>query len=123
MQKGGGTLMVSPKLRELVREAKLGYTSAEVMELTGLAKGTWENMLRGVVVGPSYYRQLAVGLDLDPEIFLAEVRVCKPQYDPFESLQFVCSREIGLTATATREVLRLARGLARAGEEDGQQAA
>lgn len=102
-------MAVSPKLRQLVRDAILGYTHAEVIALTGLSEPTFYRMLRGGTVRDEQYYKLASALGVPVEPFLEAKREIVRPRDPFDTLAFVLTHELKLRPESCRRIMQLAR--------------
>jgi hypothetical protein len=107
----------------MARDAILGMTQDQALELTGLSRSTFRDLITGNVVGDVQYRKFCSGLSIDAEPFLEAKRKVVPPPDPFTSLGYVLAKEIQLSPESCRMIMRLARERAAVEHRGGEQRA
>lgn len=87
MVRGGEIVAISVKLKDLVRDATIGMTDAEVIGKTGLSFATYRRTRQGFVPSDDKLIQFANGLGLVAEPFLSAAKEVRPGLNADELLR------------------------------------
>lgn len=81
-------MAVSSKLRDMLRDATLGLTDAQVCERTGIGFATWRRMLQGHVPSDPVLVQFATGLELDATQYIEAAAEVRPSASPADIIRY-----------------------------------
>jgi hypothetical protein len=107
--KGGELMPISRTIRDRAHQAIVGMTHDQVIEISGLSRSTLRDLVAGSIVGEDKYVKFAKAVGDDPVWYLKEKRAVVPAPNAFDLLGHVLSKDLCLSPTACRDVIRLAR--------------
>lgn len=115
-------MAASPKLAQLVRDAKAGLSDTDVLMHTGLSFSTWRRLLIGIVPGDDKLLAFAVGMGVDPQPFIdaaTEARQRSPGFDAARMIATALTRA-GISQAGKFKILSLYREVLAAEKESAE---